>query len=209
MPFDWSKLGDGNVDFNDIPQDIRLKMRAAWDRKPADDPLDAILRMNAKDDDPFTRDDARKLFDEAEKKAALRFELENQKRSLGLDFDKYLPAAQPLLDKGYSPSDAFTIARHADVVAAATEEARKEALKGVQAGKRADEQVARGNGAAPPAAGASGNKFVDDPELYKKTRTEIGAPKYGFDNAVDFRVRNPDFVAAEKHFGDLKTVPRR
>jgi len=212
MTYDWSKY-DGNPD--SLPQEERLKMRAAWDRTPATDPLDALLRGNAKDEDedaPLTRSDIRGIFEEAQRKTAFSSELESVRSTLSAeDYAKYAPAAKPHIERGLGPRDAFRLASFDDTVALATTKARTEALSGVQTDARNKEQPARGTGSsgAPQGTAATGNKYIDDPELYQKERKRLGSARTDFKDAMKFRAEEPDFVAAEKYHKDLVGVPRR
>jgi len=203
---DWD-----NIDFNSIPLETRAKMQVAWQGTPNSDPYSA-LGIGGDDidsEEPLTRAQALDFFNKAQRKLNNDHELNKLRTELGEDFGKYHEAAKPNIDKGISPYDAFKLARHDDVVAATAEKARTDALSGIKAEARNGEQPLRGSGSnTTTATEASGNAYIDDPELYKSKRTEL-LKKVDYVEAVKFRVDNPEFVEAEKHNGDLKAVSRR
>jgi len=216
MSFDWNKWAEGGSNPSELPVEERMKMRAAWDRIPSVDPLEALMRGNTPNDDedgPLKRSDVLGIFQEASRQAEFKSEIAGLKRDLGENYDKYAPAAKPLIERGYSPNDAFRLAGMEDALAIATEKARTDALAGVQTGARNSEQNARGNGAQGSGAsntrGGDGNVYIDDPELYKKERDRLGSARTDFQEARRFRIEHPEFVEAEKHHEDLVGVSRR
>lgn len=215
--FDWNKWSEGGSDPSAVPSDIRMKMRAAWDSKPSNTPLEALFRTQTTttDDDeaPLRKGDVMGLINEVRRKDRFDQELTEVKTTYGDAYDKYSGRAAEFIKEGYGPKHAFRLASHDDLLAAAEEKGKRAALEGLQSTARNGEQPVRGNGAHGSGTsnntGGSGNGWIDDKEAYDKKRSELSSSRVDFSEAAKFRIENPDFVQAEFHHGDLKKVNRR
>lgn len=217
MSFDWNKWSAAGADPSQLPFEERAKLQNAWQQGQPSDPLDGLFGSgpaSGEGDEPLTRGDLQNFFNAAETQASRRFELDAVKRQLSTeDYEKYAPVARQYISKGLGPKDAFRLAGHDDAIAAAAESARTSALSGVQTQARNSETVARGNGTSGSGIntteGGTGNRYIDDPEAYAAERKRLGSARVDFQEARRFRIDNPEFVAAEKHNGDLVGVSRR
>ena len=214
--FDWGQWANAGAKVENLPPDVQSTLSnqfSAIDQN-RHDPISSIrskMFSNESSEGDLSEDRVRKIFNDLESQRRFDREMTELQSELGSEFAKYLPVAQGDIEKGLSPRKAFLLARHTDLVSAATIAAESKAQEGAQVALRDAEQPIRGSGISSTTASSespgTGNQWVDNQETYDSQKQKLN--RMDFTDAVKWRRDNKDFVEAEKHHGDLVSVSRR
>lgn len=199
------------ADISKLPPEHRAKISAPPQKELPAFNTGGIL-SGLENDDQITAGQAKELFNNLSKQMVNQAEIGKLQAELGAEeFNRYYAIAEADIKAGISPAKAFKLARHDDLVAqaieaakAGTEATKKELAKAV----RNDESSVRGTQSADgTTVTTTGNQWIDNKETYDSERKRLA--REDIRDAYKWRKDNPEFVAAERHHGDVKAISRR